>query len=173
MTNDDQAPNRIDFARAAALLAHHIRTDAEGVTEMIRQAGEDNRLAALLLAIVDTAIAEPGNSIGTPQGVKDLGRFAMDMRAAGEAPEDDQRAHGKDFQRGAMFYRYRLRRDRDGLNAILTEADKAGRLSALIIAAAHLACLAPGSELATAGGLAGLERVALTMNQPETEDGEG
>jgi len=170
---DNQAPNRADFARAAALLVHHIRADADGVNEIIRLAEEANRLAALLLAIVDTAIAEPGNSIGTPQGVKDLGRFAMDMRTADEAPDDDQRAHGKDFQRGAMFYRYRLRRNRDGLNAILTEADNAGRLSALIIAAAHLACLAPGSKLATVGGLARLERVALTMNQPETEDGEG
>jgi hypothetical protein len=169
---NDQTPTRRDFAHAAALYTHHIRGDVPGVTEIIRQAEADTRLTALLIAIVDTAIAEHGNTIATPEGQAGLQQTALDMDVADEAPDDDQRAHGQDFRRASAFFLHRMRRDQDGANAILAEAEDAGRGSALIIATAALGYLAPGSTLATPAGLAGLQRVALTMNADDTRDDE-
>ncbi|BCI84816.1 hypothetical protein NIIDMKKI_00220 [Mycobacterium kansasii] len=88
MTSNDQTPTRLDFARAAALIAHHIRQDVAGVTKIIRTAEADRRLSALLWAVADTAIAEDGNTIGTPEGIRALGELALDMatHATDEAP---------------------------------------------------------------------------------------
>lgn len=170
MTSNDQTPTRLDFARAAALIAHHIRQDVAGVTKIIRTAEADRRLSALLWAVADTAIAEDGNTIGTPEGIRALGELALDMatHATDEAPGTDQRAHGRDIKRAAMFFRYRQHNDSDGANSVLCEAEEAGRATALIGAAAALAYMAADSTLATPGGLAGLERVARTLNRPDT-----
>ena len=168
---DREYPIRVDFVRAAALLAHFARAEVTGVADIVGRASADSRLTALVIAIIDTATAEHGNQIATTQGRARLQEFALELAAADfEEHEDHQRAHVQDFRRAAVLYLHRMRNDSTGVKVILEEAEEAGRAWGLIVAAAALAYLAPGSTLSKPDALAGLEQVASSIDPYWTPD---
>ena len=74
---------------------------------------------------------------------------------------DDQTPTPDDYRRAAAFCLHRLRRDVEGVNAILAEASELDRTSALILCVLNLCLYAPGSWLPTVEGARELQRIAI------------
>ena len=69
---DDQRPRQADYRRAAALLLHRLRGDAEGVNAVLAEASELDRASALILAVMNTAIWAPDSMLPTDAGMAGL-----------------------------------------------------------------------------------------------------
>jgi hypothetical protein len=67
-----------------------------------------------------------------------------------------------DYQRAAALMLHQFRRDTEGFNSVMAEADQLGRLSSLVLAIVEMAGQA-ADPLASPKGLAGLQAVAAGM----------
>ncbi len=81
-----QAPGRADYQRAAALMLHQYRQDTLGWNDVMADADQEQRLSALVMAIVEIAGQAP-DPLSSPRGMAALQAVATGMAVDDTIPD--------------------------------------------------------------------------------------
>ena len=138
MTDNQAAVTHADFQRAAALIGHEANGSAEGMQFVIDQACALNRASQLLLAVVDAY------GIIAAELRTDAALIAVWQLVA----QETRRTDDDDARRAATVIVARRDHNADTFNAVMREANQAGRPAELLATVVALyATILP--ELAT------------------------